>query len=186
MEFMGNPLTNETQSKLAVCNIIDVMKDAIEEWGEIFKPTGNVSRAQIEGPPKPSDDSSEKSMVVLSPWLTKFEGRRVEDGCHDHGSQGKKLSTLGDFARDRGSMNCAWCTRPSALNKKCKRCGVTKYVCTVCRKLNTDAFLAGTVIRNASRRTGRSTRRPASKSLVQVARDILLQPKHDHERELMT
>ena len=75
-----------------------------------------------------------ESMDALSAWLNRFEGETPESASpEDEIDERHRVPIAMDFQHfDRRLMQCSWCRRPSAVLKKCKRCGIAKYVHTAC------------------------------------------------------
>ena len=129
MKFMDGPITNQSQNNLTARKITSVMKDAVEEWEDLLKRTDNDFLSRCETSVLLCKDSSDESMDALTAWLRRFEGETPEIANPEDERQ--RVPTAVDFHQfDRRLMQCSWCRRPSAVLKKCKRCGTAKYVHT--------------------------------------------------------
>ncbi|PSR76670.1 hypothetical protein PHLCEN_2v8267 [Hermanssonia centrifuga] len=158
MEFLDHPETNTSYPVLACQKVIAVVKGATEEWSDILKRTDEAYLFQCEG--RPLLETADGASEALSAWYKKFESdTHKESGeIEDHSHPIERTRALEDFLSPAKVtiMQCTWCSRPSALLKKCKQCGKVKSVFPHRPKnIDINCLITGTATQNARKHTGR-------------------------------
>jgi len=113
-----------TLRRLAIFTIIDHLPAAAKEWGEITERYAETV--------KENDLDKDKAGDSLAAWLEHVEiGDTNNVGESLHGSH--YFNTTFRFD-DVTLYRCSWCGNPSAILRKCKGCGKTRYCDGACQK----------------------------------------------------
>ncbi|KAI0027602.1 hypothetical protein K488DRAFT_61000 [Vararia minispora EC-137] len=118
---IGRTLT-WTQTRLTTYFIFDHVAEAVREWSTVTRRYGE----KVETHPEASAVDS------LAVWLERAEPEDVDSRGMALGASHYDHPAMGP--NDVPLYRCSWCGNPSAVLRKCKGCGKTRYCDAACQR----------------------------------------------------
>ncbi|KZV63430.1 hypothetical protein PENSPDRAFT_640910 [Peniophora sp. CONT] len=129
MRHLGRPVS-KTSTRMAALTFYERLEKASQAWDEV---TARLNDRVLPG----GELDEDKVEDSLAQWLERFDMTDVDNRGHAIHEHRGLHSTINMSEVDL--YRCSWCGNPSAILRKCRGCGKTRYCDGACQKQHWSA-----------------------------------------------